>query len=175
MVACGTEYLPLPQMRDPLQNQFSRAASVNLLCGFETIRSCIQNSLFGKKSGSLPLVLVGIGYSSHVVSKAFNAGKEYQVVAFIDDEPWNHRTLINGGIVKYPVELTAMIERKKAAAVIFFEEEKHYFDDAGFRALVELGVPLIHVSEQLKPHAKTAYIRSQLEQCLATEGKRISP
>lgn len=175
MVASRTEYLPLPQMRDYIQNQYRRAFSVNFLCGIKTVQNFFRNFLFGNKSGSLPLALVGIGYSSHVVSKEFNAGKEYQVVAFIDDEPWNHRTLINGGIVKYPTELTAMIERKKAATVIFFEEEKIYFDEIGYRTLVDLGIPVIRVPEQIQAPEKATYIRSQLKQSLATEGKRNSP
>lgn len=118
---------------------------------------------FRKKPDPIPLVNVGIGYSSHVVAQFFNEGHQYQVIAYIDDEPWSNRTVINEGVVHYPVELQALIKRNFVRAVIFFEEEKSYFSDSEITALVDNGALVIKVPEKIPTQQKVNYIQSRLK------------
>ncbi|MGI1669874.1 MAG: hypothetical protein K6L74_06050 [Neptuniibacter sp.] len=98
-----------------------------------------------------------------MVSQFFNEGHQYQVIAYIDDEPWSNRTVINEGVVHYPVELQALIKRNFVRAVIFFEEEKSYFSDSEITALVDNGALVIKVPEKIPTQQKVNYIQSRLK------------
>lgn len=127
------------------------------------ILNFLKRFKFRKKGDPIPLVNVGIGYSSHVVSQCFNAGHQYRVIAYIDDEPWSHRTVINEGVVHYPVELQALVKRNFVRAVIFFEDEKSYFSDSEIAALVDKGALIIKVPEKIPTHLKVNYIQTRLK------------
>lgn len=128
-----------------------------------SILNFLKRFKFRKKPVPIPLVNVGIGYSSHVVSQFFNARYQYRVIAFIDDEPWSHRTVINEGVVHYPVELQALVKRNRVGAVIFFEEEKTYFSDSEITSLVDNSALVIRVPEKIPTHLKVNYIQSILK------------
>ena len=76
-----------------------------------------------KKTELKRLIIIDVGYVSHHLSKALIETDRYEVVAYIDEEPWNHLNLMNGAKIHYPSELLALAERHRADAVIKFEGE----------------------------------------------------
>ncbi|WP_020679369.1 nucleoside-diphosphate sugar epimerase/dehydratase [Marinobacterium rhizophilum] len=64
------------------------------------------------------LIMLGIDYGCHQWHSALGAGNAFEICAFIDDEPWNHRTRIGGAPVHYPGELMALLQKHQACAVV---------------------------------------------------------
>ena len=76
--------------------------------------------LFGAKSSSARIILIGIDYRSHTLVRALQ-GRGATITAFIDDEPWNHRTKMLGASVHYPSEVAALAERYSADTLVRFK------------------------------------------------------
>lgn len=66
------------------------------------------------------LILIGIDYPSHKLGAALNE-QGHEIIAFIDEEPWNHRTQMLGARVHYPSEVAALAARYKADRVVKFK------------------------------------------------------
>lgn len=116
---------------------------------------------FRSRKLATPIILVGADYSTHCVSSLVLEGNEFEVVAIIDDEPWTHRTIMNGAVIHYPGELLALIERSGAQAVVSFEKEGYMLEHALIVALAASRASYIQVPEELKtPTEKLNYIRS---------------
>lgn len=106
------------------------------------------------------LILVGIGYSSHVVSKEILSSRQYKVAALIDEEPWNHKTVINGCMVHYPVEIEAIVARYNVKAVVIFDEETKLIDEQLLAALQLNGISVIKVPQTVQASEKLNFIHS---------------
>ena len=65
------------------------------------------------------LILIGIDYPSHQLGSALQK-QGHEIIAFIDEEPWNHRTKMLGATVHYPSEVAALAERHEADSVVKF-------------------------------------------------------
>ncbi|MGH1462837.1 MAG: nucleoside-diphosphate sugar epimerase/dehydratase [Neptuniibacter sp.] len=115
-----------------------------------------------KRNQDIPLIIVGIGYNSHVVSKAMNSTASHRVIALIDEEPWNHLNLINGAVVHYPGELVAMVKRYKVKAVILFEEDGLLLNDQDSELIKAMGTAVIQVPEAIKLDQKAKYICTRI-------------
>jgi len=48
---------------------------------------------------------------------------EYQVVFFINEEPWSHRTRLGGAELRYPVELPALCEKYKIQTIFYCHDD----------------------------------------------------
>lgn len=66
------------------------------------------------------VILIGIDYPSHELGSALQQ-LGHEVIAFIDDEPWNHRTKMLGATVHYPSEVAALAARYNADRVVKFK------------------------------------------------------
>jgi FlaA1/EpsC-like NDP-sugar epimerase len=62
--------------------------------------------------------MLGIDYGCHQWHSALAEGNQFRICAFIDDEPWNHRTRIGNAPVHYPSELMALLHKHRACAVV---------------------------------------------------------
>ncbi|SBT18566.1 hypothetical protein MGA5115_02713 [Marinomonas gallaica] len=66
-------------------------------------------------------IVVGIDTPSYRLASYLQQAHLANVVAFIDDEPWSNRTDILGVTVRYPSDLSALIERWQVTTVIEFD------------------------------------------------------
>ncbi|UTW10613.1 nucleoside-diphosphate sugar epimerase/dehydratase [Marinobacterium rhizophilum] len=64
------------------------------------------------------LIMLGIDTGCHRWHTALNEGTGYRVRAFIDDEPWNHRTRIGDAPVHYPSEVLALALKHRVCALV---------------------------------------------------------
>ncbi len=111
-----------------------------------------------------PLVMLGIDYGCHQWHQALEAAREFSILAFIDDEPWNHRTRIGNSPVQYPAELVALVRKHGACAVLRVEGAKTPpLDDWALDELKMLKVPLLVLPSRL-PDAPSAYLADLIKQ-----------
>lgn len=85
--------------------------------------------LFNKPKRCIPIVIIGIEYASHrfaeLLMEMNKSGSDYyQIVAFIDEEPWNNRNVIYGAGVYYQSDLISLIINKKVEILVSLEGEK---------------------------------------------------
>ncbi len=95
-----------------------------MLSFFKKIRAYFHQSPI---EDARAVIIIGTEYTSYSVSAALNESGKYQVIAFIDEEPWHHRTKMHDALVYYPDELLALVEKHSEnhtiAAVISFQGE----------------------------------------------------
>ncbi len=66
------------------------------------------------------VILIGVDYPSHRLGTALQQ-HGLEIIAFIDEEPWNHRTKMLGVTVHYPSEVAALAQRHRADVVVEFK------------------------------------------------------
>ncbi len=74
-----------------------------------------------RRSQRQPLIIVGIGVPAWEAHRRLAGG--WHTIAFIDENPWNHRTLVDGVAVYYPSEITSLCRRHGVRLVLFTEPE----------------------------------------------------
>lgn len=81
--------------------------------------SLIKNWLArrGQNRVAPAVIILGIDYPSHTLASAL-LKRGARIIAFIDEEPWNHRTKMLGATVHYPSEVGALAERYAADRVL---------------------------------------------------------
>ncbi|GGO77899.1 hypothetical protein GCM10011348_08510 [Marinobacterium nitratireducens] len=96
--------------------------------------------------------MLGIDYGCHQWYQALHAGRDFRIRAFIDDEPWNHRTRIGEAPVQYPGELVALVRKHDACAVLQVEGAKVPPVDSWAREeLATLKVPVLVLPARIPP------------------------
>ncbi len=115
-----------------------------------------------RKTDIRKLIIIGIGYSSHNLSKALLAAGGYQIIAYIDEEPWNHLNRMNGAKIHYPSELLALTKKHRADGVLRFEGEGWQPDSECLIALKKLSVDDIVLNGLLTPDEQISVIGQYL-------------
>lgn len=115
----------------------------------QALRLGAQPSYEGQNRSKKCLIMIGTGYSSFSLSNCLNDTGLYQVIAFIDEEPWNHRTEMNGVSVYYPCELVSLAEKKLVSAVIAFQGEGWTMDSDTLLALRKREIEFVLVPNLL--------------------------
>ena len=69
-------------------------------------------------------IILGAGSNEYRIFKALENAREFDVMFFIDDEPWNHRTTIGKAQLRYPSELVALCENYCIDTVFYCDESK---------------------------------------------------
>ncbi len=104
--------------------------------------------------------MLGIDYGCHQWYQALRAGGDFRICAFIDDEPWNHRTRIGEAPVQYPGELVALVRKHGACAVLQVEGAKTPpIDSWALEELETLKVPVLTVPSRI-PQEPAALVAS---------------
>jgi FlaA1/EpsC-like NDP-sugar epimerase len=67
----------------------------------------------------VPVVIYGAGAAGTQVAMALRAGKEFKVVAFVDDDPERHRTSVAGISVFPSASLADLLQRYSVKSVLF--------------------------------------------------------
>ncbi|WP_245926928.1 nucleoside-diphosphate sugar epimerase/dehydratase [Marinomonas alcarazii] len=94
------------------------------------------------------LIFVGIDYLCFALSKSLldqnkQARQPLNIIAFIDDEPWNNRTLVHGVTVFSPSEVSALIRKHDVDIVIQVEGESIKIADNIWQDIIKTQVSII--------------------------------
>lgn len=92
-------------------------------------------------------ILLGIDYPSHALASAMQQ-RGLRVIAFIDEEPWNHRTQMLGATVHYPIELAALAQRHAVSKVIRFSNSSIEIPSEVLVQLRNLDVEVVAIDTQ---------------------------
>lgn len=115
---------------------------------------------FGGRRPPSNLIIIGVGYPSFTLGQAAQASGRFHIVAFIDDEPWNHRTRLMGSTVHYPSELIALIRRHDVHYVVRIEGEPPEIGDELWADILATDVAAVSLPVDATPE-------SHLEQLLS--------
>ncbi|QRV25821.1 hypothetical protein JSY38_16575 [Marinomonas foliarum] len=78
---------------------------------------------FARKPMPIKVIFIGIDYLCFALSKSLldnnkTSKQPLSITAFIDDEPWNNRTLVHGVTVFSPSEVSALIRKHGVDMII---------------------------------------------------------
>lgn len=116
----------------------------------------------GQRSQKANLIIVGIGYPGFSLGQAVQASGCFHIVAFIDDEPWTHRTQLLGVTIRYPSELAALVDRHEVQYVVRIDGEGPAIADNIWQAVLATGVTPVTLPADSTPG-------TQLDQLLAAQ------
>jgi FlaA1/EpsC-like NDP-sugar epimerase len=69
-------------------------------------------------------IILGAGSQEYGLFCRLEREREYRVLFFIDEEPWNHRTTIGSAELRYPSELVALCENHQIEAIFYCDEDR---------------------------------------------------
>lgn len=115
-----------------------------------------------RKAELKKLIIIGIDYSSHNLSKALLETERFQIIAYIDEEPWNHLNRMNGAKIYYPSELLALTKKHRVDGVLRFEGEGWQPDSLSLIALKQSSADYIVLSGALTPDEQIGVIGQYL-------------
>ena len=90
------------------------------MTGFANIFGVLRRLRFQRKRA----IILGAGSVEYNLFRRLEREREYNVLFFIDDEPWNHRTKIGRAELRYPSELAALCENHRIDAVFYCDAAK---------------------------------------------------
>lgn len=98
---------------------------------------------FKKQKKCIPIVIIGIGYDSHRLAKLLAQANTvsnhfYQVVAFIDENPWNNLSTLEGVSVYYQSDLISLIMKRHVEIVFYLEGEDVVILDVVYQEINKL-------------------------------------
>ena len=87
------------------------------------LKEAVKNlrSLLRRKKRAM---LVGAGPAEYALLRQLQRDNEYEVLFLIDDDPWNHRTRMEGAELRYPVEAAKLCDNYDIDVVFFVDETK---------------------------------------------------
>lgn len=102
----------------------------------------------GRSTPVLRMIIIGIDYPSHTLGVALQ-NQRAEIIAFIDEEPWNHRTKMLGATVHYPSEVGALAERYKVDKVVAFKGASIELPVQVQQHLKQLNINLIEIDSEV--------------------------
>tara|TARA_R110001583_G_scaffold106707_2_gene255052 strand:+ start:2693 stop:3097 length:405 start_codon:yes stop_codon:yes gene_type:complete len=104
--------------------------------------------LFKRSPVAKKVIFIGIDYLCFSLSKSLldnnkHSGKPIEITAFIDDEPWNNRTVVNGATVFSPSEIAALVQRNKVDLIIQIQGESIDIADNIWENIVKTNAKII--------------------------------
>jgi len=112
----------------------------------QTIKNIFRR-LTGAKVNPVRVILIGIDYPSHALGKKLQE-HGVEIIAFIDDEPWNHRTKMLGATVHYPSELLALVKRYAVSEVVLFDRGSIELEGSVLEQIHRLSARIVRIDEQ---------------------------
>ena len=106
------------------------------------------NSFRSSKWRGCRFIIVGIDFVEHQLAEAL-LEKGANIIAFIDDEPWSHKTEMLGAPLRYPSEIEALAQRHLAQAVITFNQRAELLPVECIKQLKTLNIPVIQIGPTL--------------------------
>lgn len=86
------------------------------------------------------VIILGTDFEHYQLAEKLIKQGTYHIVAFIDEEPWNHKTQLHGAPLKYPSELIALCKKHQVHEVISTTSQTLLLTDAQVIKLRELGI-----------------------------------
>jgi FlaA1/EpsC-like NDP-sugar epimerase len=106
--------------------------------------------------------MVGIDVVEHQFAQAI-LEKGANIIAFIDDEPWSHRTEMLGAPLRYPSEIESLVQRNKAQAVITFNQRSDLLPDDSIRQLNSINKPIVQIDPNLTLNDQLSILSGTME------------
>ncbi len=106
------------------------------------------NLFRSSKWRSHSVIIVGIDFVEHQLAQAL-IKKGVKIVAFIDDEPWSHKTEMLGAPLRYPSEIAALAQRNRVQAVITFNQRAELLPKECIEQLNVNNVPIVQIAPNL--------------------------
>ena len=91
----------------------------------------------------IAVICADVDYSAHALVSHWQSEEEFAVVAFLDDEPWSHRTWMLGAQLYYPSEVTALVKKHDVKALVYFEQGKQLLTVSELDGLAKEGVRVV--------------------------------
>jgi len=107
-------------------------------------------------------VIVGIDFVEHQLAQAL-ISRSATLIAFIDDEPWSHKTEMLGTQLRYPSEIGALAKRHHAKAVITFNQRAELLPEECITQLNSINVPIVNIDPALSLDEQLNTISSTLD------------
>ncbi len=94
------------------------------------------------------VIFIGIDYGCFSLAAALLDNKKtplptIEISAFIDDEPWNNRTLVHGVTVYSPSEISALVRKHKVSLIVQIEDESIHIADNIWEGVLNTKVEVI--------------------------------
>jgi len=106
------------------------------------------NSLRSSKWFNYNFIIIGIDFVEHQLAQAL-LEKGSNITAFVDDEPWSHRTEMLGAPLRYPSEIDALAQRHNVQAVITFNQREDLLPDECIQQLNSMNRPIVQIDPTL--------------------------
>lgn len=108
--------------------------------------------LFRRKMPTKKVIFIGIDYLCFSLSKSLLDNNKYaqqpiEITAFIDDEPWNNRTQVNGATVFSPSEISALVRKHDVALIIQIKGESISIADNIWEYILKTKAKLITLEQ----------------------------
>lgn len=108
--------------------------------------------LFRRKMPPKKVIFIGIDYLCFSLSKSLLDNNKYaqqpiEITAFIDDEPWNNRTQVNGATVFSPSEISALVRKHDVALIIQIKGESISIADNIWEYILKTKAKLITLEQ----------------------------
>lgn len=106
------------------------------------------NSFRSSKWCNYNFIIIGIDFVEHQLAQAL-LEKGANITAFVDDEPWSHRTEMLGAPLRYPSEIDALAQRHNVQAVITFNQREDLLPDECIQQLNSMNRPVVEIDPTL--------------------------
>jgi FlaA1/EpsC-like NDP-sugar epimerase len=108
--------------------------------------------LFKRRPIAKKVIFIGIDYLCFSLSKSLLDNNKYteqsiEITAFIDDEPWNNRTQVNGATVFSPSEIAALVQRNQVDLIIQIQGESIKIADNIWENIVKTNATIITLQQ----------------------------
>lgn len=109
-------------------------------------------ALFKRKLAPKKVLFIGIDYLCFSLSKSLldnnkHSEQPIEITAFIDDEPWNNRTKVNGATVYSPSEITALIIKRDVDLIIRIQGESIKIADNIWENIIKTDANIITLQQ----------------------------
>lgn len=109
-------------------------------------------ALFKRKLAPKKVIFIGIDYLCFSLSKSLldnnkHTEQQIEITAFIDDEPWNNRTKVNGSTVYSPSEITALVIKRDVDMIIRIQGESIKIADNIWENIVKTDATIITLQQ----------------------------
>lgn len=120
------------------------------------------NSFRSSKWRNRRFIILGIDFVEHQLAQAL-IDRGAIILAFIDDEPWSHKTEMLGAPLRYPSEVGALAQRHQAQVVVTFNQKAELLSEECSKQLNTMNIPAVQIDPDLSLEEQLNKISSTLD------------
>ncbi|WP_133502553.1 nucleoside-diphosphate sugar epimerase/dehydratase [Marinomonas balearica] len=131
---------------------------------FRFVKYVITKTKMAHTHSSKKIIVNGVDYPSFNLASELQRSGDYDIIAFIDEEPWSNKTELLGATLHYPSDISALIYRYDVDAVITFDQTPPFFSAPLLKEINDTKASLVSLNKDdtLKKHLNA--ITSKLTQ-----------